>query len=67
MYKSICIIISEVEHDELVNIKSIINHKYVLMFFFSHFRFLGYIDKIGIAYEAQTIATGFGMHIAQVF
>ena len=29
------------------------------------FSFLGYIDKIGIAYEAQTIATGFGMHIAQ--
>merc|ERR1712004_1537 len=27
--------------------------------------FLGYIDKIGIAYEAQTVATGFGMHIAQ--
>ncbi|XP_042896109.1 proteasome subunit beta type-4 [Parasteatoda tepidariorum] len=27
--------------------------------------FLGYVDKIGTAYESQTIATGFGSHIAQ--
>lgn len=27
--------------------------------------FLGYVDKIGIAYEDDSIATGFGMHLAQ--
>ncbi|KAJ8311412.1 hypothetical protein KUTeg_010767 [Tegillarca granosa] len=27
--------------------------------------FLGYIDKIGIAYQAPTIATGYGAYIAQ--
>lgn len=27
--------------------------------------FLGYIDKIGVAYEASTVATGYGAHIAQ--
>nr|KAG5695371.1 hypothetical protein BaRGS_033584 [Batillaria attramentaria] len=26
--------------------------------------FLGYVDKIGIAYEADTVATGFGAYIA---
>lgn len=28
--------------------------------------FLGYIDKLGVAYEDGTIATGYGAHIAQV-
>lgn len=27
--------------------------------------FLGYVDKLGIAYEAPTLATGYGAHIAQ--
>ncbi|KAM4690897.1 proteasome subunit beta type-4 [Rhinophrynus dorsalis] len=27
--------------------------------------FLGYVDKLGVAYEAQTIATGFGAYLAQ--
>ena len=29
-------------------------------------RFLGYVDKIGVAYEADTIATGFGAYLALV-
>ena len=28
--------------------------------------FLGCVDKIGIAFEAPTIATGFGAYLAQV-
>ena len=28
--------------------------------------FLGYVDKIGTAYEAPTVASGFGSYIAQV-
>ncbi|WAR29652.1 PSB4-like protein, partial [Mya arenaria] len=27
-------------------------------------RFLGYVDKIGVAYQAPTIATGYGAYIA---
>ncbi|WAR29721.1 PSB4-like protein [Mya arenaria] len=27
--------------------------------------FLGYVDKIGVAYQAPTIATGYGAYIAQ--
>ena len=30
-----------------------------------HFRFLGYADLLGTTYEASTIATGFGAHLAQ--
>ena len=30
------------------------------------FRFLGYVDKIGVAYEGDTIATGYGSYIALV-
>ena len=30
------------------------------------YRFLGYVDKIGVAYEAPTIATGYGAYIANV-
>ena len=30
------------------------------------FRFLGYIDKIGVAYEAPSVASGYGAYIAQV-
>ena len=28
--------------------------------------FLGYVDKIGVAYEENILATGFGAHIALV-
>ncbi|WAR29648.1 PSB4-like protein [Mya arenaria] len=28
-------------------------------------RFLGYVDKIGVAYQAPTVATGYGAYIAQ--
>ena len=28
--------------------------------------FLGFVDKIGVAYEETAIATGFGLHIALV-
>lgn len=28
--------------------------------------FLGYVDKIGVAFEAPTISTGFGAYLAQV-
>lgn len=28
--------------------------------------FLGYVDKLGVAYEAPTVATGFGAYLAQV-
>lgn len=28
--------------------------------------FLGYVDKLGVAYEAPSIATGFGAYLAQV-
>ena len=31
-----------------------------------HFRFLGYVDKIGVAYEAPSVASGYGAYIAQV-
>ncbi|XP_078288043.1 proteasome subunit beta type-4 [Rhinoraja longicauda] len=27
--------------------------------------FLGYVDKLGVAYEAPTVATGFGAYLAQ--
>lgn len=27
-------------------------------------RFLGYVDKIGTAFEAKEVATGFGVHLA---
>jgi len=27
--------------------------------------FLGYVDLLGVTYESATIATGFGMHLAQ--
>lgn len=30
------------------------------------FSFLGYVDKLGVAYEAPTVATGFGAYLAQV-
>ena len=30
------------------------------------YRFLGYIDKIGVAYEAPSVASGYGAYIAQV-
>ena len=30
------------------------------------FRFLGYIDKIGVAYESPSVASGYGAYIAQV-
>ena len=29
-------------------------------------RFLGYVDKIGVAYEAPSVASGYGAYIAQV-
>ena len=29
-------------------------------------RFLGYVDKIGVAYEGDTIASGYGAYIALV-
>ena len=37
--------------------------------FFSFFNisFLGCVDKIGVAFEAPTVATGFGAYLAQVF
>ena len=34
--------------------------------FLIHFRFLGYVDKIGVAYEAPSVASGYGAYIAQV-
>lgn len=34
--------------------------------FLCTFSFLGCVDKIGIAFEAPTIATGFGAYLAQV-
>ena len=30
------------------------------------YRFLGYVDKIGVAYEGDTIASGYGAYIALV-
>ena len=33
---------------------------------FNRFSFLGYVDRLGIAYEAPSIATGYGAYIAQV-
>lgn len=33
---------------------------------FNLFSFLGYVDKLGVAYEAPTVATGFGAYLAQV-
>ena len=31
-----------------------------------YYRFLGYVDKIGTAYQSATVATGYGAHMAQV-
>ncbi|XP_028649775.1 proteasome subunit beta type-4 isoform X1 [Erpetoichthys calabaricus] len=33
--------------------------------FYNGESFLGYVDKLGVAYEAPTIATGFGAYLAQ--
>ena len=30
------------------------------------FRYLGYVDKIGIAYQCPSIASGYGAYMAQV-
>lgn len=30
------------------------------------FSFLGYVDMLGVAYEAPTLATGYGAFLAQV-
>ncbi|CAI9613072.1 unnamed protein product [Staurois parvus] len=38
----------------------------VLAGFYNGESFLGYVDKLGVAYEAPTIATGFGAYLAQV-
>ncbi|XP_044131997.1 proteasome subunit beta type-4 [Bufo gargarizans] len=37
----------------------------VLAGFYKGESFLGYVDKLGVAYEAPTIATGFGAYLAQ--
>ncbi|XP_077320006.1 proteasome subunit beta type-4 [Lithobates pipiens] len=37
----------------------------VLAGFYNGESFLGYVDKLGVAYEAPTIATGFGAYLAQ--
>lgn len=37
-----------------------------LFFLVSLLSFLGYVDKLGVAYEAPTVATGFGAYLAQV-
>lgn len=36
---------------------------YVIFIFDS---FLGYVDKLGTAFEAKTVASGFGSYLAQV-
>ncbi|MBN3279488.1 PSB4 protein, partial [Polyodon spathula] len=33
--------------------------------FYNGESFLGYVDKLGVAYEAPTVATGFGAYLAQ--
>ncbi|XP_055750253.1 proteasome subunit beta type-4-like isoform X1 [Salvelinus fontinalis] len=33
--------------------------------FYNDKSFLGYVDKLGVAYEAPTVATGFGAYLAQ--
>jgi 20S proteasome subunit beta 7 len=38
----------------------------VLKYFYQCFSFLGYVDRLGIAYESPTVATGYGAYIAQV-
>ena len=30
------------------------------------YRFMGYVNMLGVAYESPTVATGYGMYIAQV-
>ena len=32
----------------------------------AYFRYLGYVDKIGTAFEGNTLASGFGSYIALV-
>ncbi|KAF0024078.1 hypothetical protein F2P81_022880 [Scophthalmus maximus] len=34
--------------------------------FYNGESFLGYVDKLGVAYEAPTVATGFGAYLAQL-
>ena len=49
-------------HHKLVNLISL-----RLVYFLSYaLSFLGYVDKIGVAFEAPTISTGFGAYLAQV-
>lgn len=49
-------------HNKLVNLISL-----RLVYFLSYaLSFLGYVDKIGVAFEAPTISTGFGAYLAQV-
>lgn len=40
-----------------------VNNQWAVLFLCS---FLGYVDKLGVAYEAPTVATGFGAYLAQV-
>ena len=39
----------------------------IIIFVIFFFSFLGYVDKIGTAFDAPTLATGYGAYIAQVF
>lgn len=49
-------------HHKLVNLISL-----RVVYFLSYaLSFLGYVDKIGVAFEAPTISTGFGAYLAQV-
>ena len=36
------------------------------IFYTDYFRFLGYVDKIGVAFEGPSLASGYGAYIAQV-
>lgn len=49
-------------HHKRVNLISL----RVVYFLLYALSFLGYVDKIGVAFEAPTISTGFGAYLAQV-
>nr|ACI67336.1 Proteasome subunit beta type-4 precursor [Salmo salar]ADM16064.1 Proteasome subunit beta type-4 precursor [Salmo salar] len=43
----------------------VIDEELLIGGFYNDESFLGYVDKLGVAYEAPTVATGFGAYLAQ--
>ena len=46
--------------------RKIIKTRVFMSCIYYYYRYLGYVDKIGTAYESDSIASGYGAYIAQV-